>query len=58
MAVILVVQSKVKEYVKSKGLATSAEAVGALSQAVQGIIDRAASRARANGRKTVKAQDI
>ena len=55
---VLVVASKVKAYIKGKKMNTSAEALGALSDRVYCMIDEAANRTQANGRKTVKAQDI
>lgn len=55
---VLVVASKVKVHVKSKGLMLSADAVGALSDAVYATIDAAAKRTKANKRKTLKPQDI
>jgi len=58
MADVLVVTSKVKAYLKGKGCNTSGEAIGELSQRVQMILDMAVKRTEANGRKTVKAQDI
>jgi hypothetical protein len=54
----LVVASKVKAYVKSKKMMTSSEALGAISDAVYGMLDAAVDRARANRRSTVKAQDL
>lgn len=54
----LVVTSKVKAYIKSKGLMTSSDAVGALNDAVYAIIDAAAKRTKANRRSTVKPQDL
>ncbi len=58
MADILVVTSKVKAYLKSKGCNTSAESIEELSDCVRCCLDKAAKRAAANGRKTVKSQDI
>jgi hypothetical protein len=55
---VLVVASKVKAYIKSKKMNTSAEALGALSDRVYCMLDEATSRTQANGRKTVKAQDV
>lgn len=55
---VLVVASKVKAYVKSKDLMMSADAIGALSDAVYATIDDAAKRTKANKRKTLKPQDI
>ena len=54
----IVVVSKVKEYVKTKGLQTSETAVDALSTAVREILDKAVARAKDNGRQTVKDRDI
>lgn len=54
----LVVISKVKEYVKGKGLQTSETAVDALSNAVRELLDKAVERAKDNGRQTVKDRDI
>lgn len=54
----LVVVSKIKEYVKGKGLQTSETAVDALSDAVRGLLDKAVDRAKDNGRQTVKDRDI
>ena len=55
---VLVVASKVKAYIKSKGLHTSSDAVAALSDKVCAILDEAAARAKANRRSTVKPQDL
>ncbi len=54
----LVVVSKVKDYVKSKGMMTSAEAVPALSDKVYALIDEAIKRTKENGRQTIKSQDL
>ena len=54
----LVVASKVKAYVKSKGMMTSAEAVEAASEAVYKMLDAAIVRTKGNRRSTVKAQDL
>jgi histone H3/H4 len=54
---ILVVASKVREYVKSKKCNTSGEFISELSSSVHCAIDKAISRARGNGRKTVQAKD-
>lgn len=55
---VLVVVSKVKDYVKSKGMMTSAEAVPALSEKVYCLIDEAIKRTKENGRQTIKPQDL
>lgn len=54
----LVVVSKVKEYVKAKGMQTSETAVNAISDAVRELIDKAVARAKDNGRQTIKDRDI
>jgi hypothetical protein len=54
----LIVASKVKAYIKSKKMMTSAEAIGALSDKVYCILDCAAERTKGNRRSTVKAQDL
>jgi len=58
MADVLVVVSKVKAYIKNKGCNTSAESIEELDKRVKMILDAAVKRTEANGRKTVKAQDI
>ncbi|MEZ5063181.1 MAG: hypothetical protein R3B81_00515 [bacterium] len=58
MADILVVQSKIRDMIKAQGCSTSAEAVDALSAEVTRIVKKAIERTKANGRKTVKGQDI
>lgn len=55
---VLVVASKVKNYIKGKKMNTSAEAINALSEQVYCLIDQATQRTKANGRKTLKAQDV
>ena len=54
----LVVTSKVKDYIKSKGCQTSADAVEALNKKVAGVLDEAVARVKANSRATVKPYDI
>ena len=55
---VLVVQSKVKEYIKGKGCQTSATAIDALSIKVKQLLDEAVERAKSNNRATVKDRDI
>jgi hypothetical protein len=55
---VLVVASKVKAYVKSKKMMTSADAIAALSDKVYALLDDAIVRTKANRRSTVKAQDL
>ena len=53
----LIVQSKVRAYIKSKGLNTGGDALDALDKAMEGLIDAAVGRAKANDRKTLMARD-
>jgi len=55
---VLVVQSKVKEYIKGKGCQTSATAIEALSKRVKDLLNDAVERAKSNNRATVKDRDI
>ncbi len=55
---ILIVASKTKAYIKSKGMMTSSDAIGALSDAIYALIDAAIVRTKANRRSTVKPQDL
>jgi histone H3/H4 len=55
---VLVVASKVRAYLKGKGVKMSGELVGGLNMKVKALLDDAASRARGNKRATVKAQDV
>lgn len=56
---ILIVASKLKQYVKDKyDLSTSANVMDALSQEVRRLTDRAASKAIAEGRKTLMDRDF
>ncbi|RKY08426.1 MAG: hypothetical protein DRP66_04575 [Planctomycetota bacterium] len=55
---ILIVASKTKAYIKSQGMMTSSDAIGALSDAIYALIDAAIARTKANRRSTVKPQDL
>lgn len=55
---ILVVGSKVRDYIKSKECLTSSEVMEALSNKVYACLDEAINRANGNGRKTVTAKDL
>jgi len=55
---VLVVASKVKAYIKSKGMLTSGELLDALNDCVHCCLDSAIKRAKANKRSTVRAQDL
>jgi len=54
----LIVASKVKAYIKKKGMMTSSDALGAISEAVYDMLDCAIARTKANRRSTVKPQDL
>ena len=55
---ILVVASKVRGYLKGKGVKMSGELIGALNTKVKALLDEAAGRTRGNKRSTVKPQDV
>lgn len=56
----LFVKSKVREFIKGKGCNTSSGILDGdgLNEIIMGLLDKAAARAQANGRKTVKARDL
>lgn len=55
---ILVVGSKVKAYIKSKGCHTSGDLIEGLNKKVHGLLDKACDRTKANKRSTVKPYDV
>lgn len=55
---VLVVASKVKDYIKTKEMMSSGDLPEALSDKVRELIDAAVKRADENGRKTVKPCDL
>jgi len=52
----LIVKSKIREAVQ--GFSVAGEVADALNKKVQKILDDATLRAKANGRRTLKARDI
>lgn len=54
----LIVASKVKAYIKSKGMMTSSDSLQALSCKVYTMLDAAIERTQSNRRSTVKPQDL
>lgn len=58
MGDLLVVGSKVKEAIKAQGCNTAGDAADTLSGIVSGMVEKAAARAKANGRKTVRGVDF
>lgn len=55
---MLVVQSKVKEYVRGQDMMCSSDLIEALNEEIGRLLDRAVQRAQDNGRKTARASDI
>ena len=58
MADMLVVKSKIADYVRNKGMMCASDTCDALSDHVQTNLDRAIARCKENGRKTVKPYDL
>ena len=54
----LVIVARVKAINKSAGLSTSAEYLIALNREIQRLLEKGQRCAAANGRKTLKAQDL
>ena len=54
----LIVASKVKAYIRSKGMMTASESIEAINDKVHCMLDAAAARTKANRRSTIKAQDL
>ncbi len=54
----LVVASKVKDFIKSKGCMTASDTLAALSEKVYTLLEEAVSRTKGNKRSTVKPQDL
>jgi len=55
---VLVVASKIKAYIRSKGMMCSSDAIQAMSDCVYCCLDKAIERTKANRRSTVKPQDL
>lgn len=55
---VLVVASKVRAYLKSKGVKVSSELLGALNKKLMTMLDEAVARTKGNKRSTVKSQDV
>lgn len=54
----LVIGSKIKAYVKTKGLMCSGELPDAVSEKVRAMLDAACERAASNKRSTVRPHDL
>ena len=55
---VLVVSSKVRAAIKATGCNTGGDAIDGLNAWIGWLISQAAARAKANGRKTVRAHDF
>lgn len=53
-----VVNSKIKEYVNGKGMMSSGDLAEHASKMLEWVLSQAVQRATANGRKTVRAEDL
>lgn len=58
MADLLIVSSKLKEFIKSEGCMTASDVSDALSKYVEKCLRAAIVRTKANGRKTVRGIDL
>lgn len=54
----LIVSSKVKAYIKSKGFMTAGDAIEGLNEEVYRLIDRALERTASNKRTTARSTDF
>lgn len=54
----VIVQSKMKDYLRGKGFNVSSDVIEGLNAVVHQLMDAAVSRTKANGRKTVRASDF
>jgi hypothetical protein len=55
---VLVVGSKVKGYIKSKGMKTAGDALDGLNEKVYCLLDAAIARTKTNKRSTVRPGDM
>jgi hypothetical protein len=55
---MLVVASKVKAFVKSKGMMTASDSLPALNECIYKCLENALCRTAANKRSTLKPQDL
>ena len=53
-----VVASKLKDLVKKHGMMSSGDLADAVSAMLEAAVEKAVGRAKANGRKTVRAEDL
>ena len=55
---LLIVQSKVRDLIRERDKRTSDEFITALSEHVRSAVEKAVARATANGRSTLRPEDI
>jgi hypothetical protein len=55
---LLVIQSKVRDLIREKEMRTSDEFIQALSDSVRAAVEKAVSRAKENGRSTLRPADL
>lgn len=55
---LLLVQSKVKDYIRSKDLMCASDLIDALNEEVYALLDKAGNRTTENGRKTARGSDV
>ena len=55
---LLIVQSKVRDLIREKEMRTSDEFITALSEHVRQAVEKAVSRAKENGRSTLRPADL
>ncbi len=58
MADLLIVSSKLKDFIKAEGCQTAGDVSEALSKYIERVLSQAIARAKANGRKTVRGTDL
>jgi len=56
--IAFVIESRAKEYIKSKGMHSSGDLASAVSTVVAEVLDKAVARCKANGRTTVSPKDL
>ncbi len=56
--VMYIVQKAYRDLAKGKGFLVGSDSIKALDEAVEKLIAAAMERTKANGRKTIKAQDF
>jgi histone H3/H4 len=55
---LLIVQSKVRDIIREKEMRTSDEFITALSEYVRATVEKAVTRAKENGRSTLRPADL